>query len=185
VTDVALPAPAPGVGESLELVDAFAHRAMAIAASAAAPNTRRAYATAYRAFAGFLQAGYGEASLRTSRSRRSPPGATTCTPRKSLPAGFQADAKCCASAWGATWLRRVAARARRCCGGPASLAPGRGLDLDAHVAFDAVSCEALAEMLRGLVGRRRALLSRRRRRPGIPSRARRSPHPKQWRTSTT
>jgi hypothetical protein len=31
-----------------ELVDAFEQRAMAIAASAAAPNTRRAYATAYR-----------------------------------------------------------------------------------------------------------------------------------------
>jgi integrase/recombinase XerD len=38
---------------------------MAIAASAAAPNTRRAYATAYRAFAHFLHAHYGEASIET------------------------------------------------------------------------------------------------------------------------
>ena len=34
-------------------------------ASAAAPNTRRAYATAYRAFAGFLHARHGEASVQT------------------------------------------------------------------------------------------------------------------------
>lgn len=38
---------------------------MAIAASAAAPNTRRAYVTAYRAFADFLRARYGEASIET------------------------------------------------------------------------------------------------------------------------
>jgi site-specific recombinase XerD len=38
---------------------------MAIAACAATPNTRRAYATAYRAFAGFLRARYGEASIQT------------------------------------------------------------------------------------------------------------------------
>jgi integrase/recombinase XerD len=51
------------VGGGGELVDAFEQRAMAIAASAASPNTRRAYATAYRAFAGFLRAHYGEASV--------------------------------------------------------------------------------------------------------------------------
>jgi len=49
----------------LELVDAFDERALAIAASAAAPNTRRAYATSYRAFAAFLRARYGAASLQT------------------------------------------------------------------------------------------------------------------------
>jgi site-specific recombinase XerD len=48
-----------------ELVDAFDERALAIAAMAASPNTRRAYATAYRAFAGFLRARYGEASKDT------------------------------------------------------------------------------------------------------------------------
>ncbi|MEA2492769.1 MAG: Phage integrase, N-terminal SAM-like domain, partial [Thermoleophilaceae bacterium] len=53
------------VGGGVELVDAFDQRAMAIAASAAAPNTRRAYATAYRAFAGFLRIHYGKASLET------------------------------------------------------------------------------------------------------------------------
>ena len=53
------------VGGGGELVDAFEQRAMAIAASAAAPNTRRAYATAYRAFAVFLRAHYGEASIET------------------------------------------------------------------------------------------------------------------------
>jgi site-specific recombinase XerD len=37
---------------------------LAIAASAAAPNTRRAYATASRAFAAFLHEHYGEASMR-------------------------------------------------------------------------------------------------------------------------
>jgi integrase/recombinase XerD len=62
VTELALPARVGGGGE---LVDAFDQRAMAIAASAAAPNTRRAYATAYRAFAGFLRARYGEASVET------------------------------------------------------------------------------------------------------------------------
>jgi integrase/recombinase XerD len=53
------------VGGGGHLVDAFQERAMAIAASAAAPNTRRAYATAYRAFAGFLRAHYGDASVET------------------------------------------------------------------------------------------------------------------------
>jgi integrase/recombinase XerD len=62
VTGLALP---ERVGAGGELVDAFDQRAMAIAASAAAPNTRRAYATAYRAFAGFLRVRYGEASLQT------------------------------------------------------------------------------------------------------------------------
>ena len=47
------------------LVDAFDERALAIAGMAASPNTRRAYATAYRAFAGFLRARYGEASKET------------------------------------------------------------------------------------------------------------------------
>ena len=62
MTDVVLQT--RGVGE-LELVDAFEQRALAIAGSAAAPNTRRSYATAYRAFAAFLHARYGEASLAT------------------------------------------------------------------------------------------------------------------------
>jgi hypothetical protein len=53
------------VGSRGDLVDAFEQRALAIAASAAAPNSRRAYATAYRAFAGFLRARYGEASIET------------------------------------------------------------------------------------------------------------------------
>jgi integrase/recombinase XerD len=53
------------VGGGGELVDAFEQRAMAIAASAAAPNTRRAYAAAYRVFAGFLRAHYGEACVET------------------------------------------------------------------------------------------------------------------------
>ncbi|MEA2192539.1 MAG: integrase/recombinase XerD [Solirubrobacteraceae bacterium] len=52
-------------GESLELVDDFDEQALAIATMAAAPNTRRAYATAYRAFAAFLRARYGEASRET------------------------------------------------------------------------------------------------------------------------
>jgi hypothetical protein len=52
VSDVALRAGVGG-GAELELVDAFVERAVAIATSAAAPNTRRAYATAYRAFALF------------------------------------------------------------------------------------------------------------------------------------
>jgi integrase/recombinase XerD len=60
--EFALPPRAGGGGE---LVDAFEQRAMAIAASAAAPNTRRAYATAYRTFADFLRARYGEASVET------------------------------------------------------------------------------------------------------------------------
>jgi integrase/recombinase XerD len=62
VTEIALPVRVGGGGE---LVDAFEQRAMAIAASAAAPNTRRAYATAYRAFAQFLHAHYGQASVET------------------------------------------------------------------------------------------------------------------------
>ena len=52
-------------GAEAELVDGFQERALAIAASAAAPNTRRAYATAYRAFAAFLHAQHGEASIET------------------------------------------------------------------------------------------------------------------------
>ncbi len=48
-----------------ELVEAFDARAIAIAAMAASANTRRAYASAYRAFAGFLRAHYGEASRDT------------------------------------------------------------------------------------------------------------------------
>ena len=53
------------VGGGGELVDAFEQQLVAIASSAAAPNTRRAYAIAYRAFAGFLRAHYGEASVQT------------------------------------------------------------------------------------------------------------------------
>jgi integrase/recombinase XerD len=49
----------------VEFVDAFEERALAIAASAAAANTRRSYATAYRAFAAFLRARYGNASVET------------------------------------------------------------------------------------------------------------------------
>ena len=64
MTDVAVRDRAGGGGE-LELVDAFTEQALAIAASAAAPNTRRAYATAYRAFAAFLRERYGQASLQT------------------------------------------------------------------------------------------------------------------------
>jgi len=64
VSDVALRAGARHGGE-VELVDVFAQRALAIAGSAAAPNTRRAYATAYRAFAAFLRDRYGEASTAT------------------------------------------------------------------------------------------------------------------------
>jgi integrase/recombinase XerD len=64
VTDVALRERLQNGGEA-ELVDGFQDRALAIAASAAAPNTRRAYATAYRAFAAFLHARYGEASIET------------------------------------------------------------------------------------------------------------------------
>jgi integrase len=45
-----------------QLVDAFDAQALAIAATAAAPNTRRAYATAYCAFGVVLRACYGEAS---------------------------------------------------------------------------------------------------------------------------
>jgi site-specific recombinase XerD len=50
-------------GGEFELVDAFEARALEIAASAAAPNTRRAYATAYRLFAAFLRDRYGEACV--------------------------------------------------------------------------------------------------------------------------
>jgi hypothetical protein len=53
------------VGGGGELIDAFEARTLAIAASAAAPNTRRAYATSYRAFAAFLRARYGEACVET------------------------------------------------------------------------------------------------------------------------
>ena len=52
-------------GGGLKLVDAFEERALVIAASAAAPNTRRSYATAYRAFSVFLRARYGTASVET------------------------------------------------------------------------------------------------------------------------
>ena len=64
MTDVALRERLLDGGEA-ELVDAFQERALAIAASAAAPNTRRAYATAYRAFAAFLHARHGAASIET------------------------------------------------------------------------------------------------------------------------
>ena len=64
MTDLALRNRAGSEGE-LELVDAFTERALAIAGSAAAPNTRRAYATAYRGFAAFLHDRYGEASVQT------------------------------------------------------------------------------------------------------------------------
>jgi integrase/recombinase XerD len=47
------------------LVDAFDEQALAIAGMAASPNTRRAYATAYRSFADFLRVRYGEASKDT------------------------------------------------------------------------------------------------------------------------
>jgi integrase/recombinase XerD len=52
-------------GGVLQLVDPFDAQAVAIAAMAAAPNTRRAYATAYRMFAAFLRERYGEASRET------------------------------------------------------------------------------------------------------------------------
>ena len=51
--------------EVVELVDDFDEQALAIAASCAAPNTRRAYATSYRAFASFLRDRYGTASRDT------------------------------------------------------------------------------------------------------------------------
>jgi len=56
---------APARREVAELVDDFDEQALAIASSCAAPNTRRAYATAYRAFAGFLRDRYGVASKET------------------------------------------------------------------------------------------------------------------------
>ena len=49
----------------IELVDAFDEQALAIASSCAAPNTGRAYTTAYRAFAAFLRNSYGTASRET------------------------------------------------------------------------------------------------------------------------
>lgn len=61
---VAVPARAGGEGE-LDLVDAFEEQALAIASSAAAANTRRAYATAYRAFVRYLHDVYGTASVQT------------------------------------------------------------------------------------------------------------------------
>jgi len=64
VTELELPARAGSRGGA-ELVEVFEERALAIAASAAAPNTRRAYATSYRAFAVYLRSRYGEASLQT------------------------------------------------------------------------------------------------------------------------
>jgi site-specific recombinase XerD len=48
-----------------EPVDDLEARALDIAAAAVAPNTRRAYATAYRAFVAFLRDRYGEASAQT------------------------------------------------------------------------------------------------------------------------
>lgn len=54
-----------GDGGDLALVDAFTDRALAIAASAATPDTRPAYTTAYRAFAAFLYDRYGDASIKT------------------------------------------------------------------------------------------------------------------------
>ncbi len=62
MTELALRGSAKGGGE---LLDDFEARALAIAASAAAPNTRRAYATAYRAFGAFLRTRCGEASVET------------------------------------------------------------------------------------------------------------------------
>ena len=62
MTTVALREPKDGGGV---LVDAFDEQALAIAGMAASPNTRRAYATAYRAYADFLRARYGEASKDT------------------------------------------------------------------------------------------------------------------------
>ena len=59
---LALRAPEPGGGV---LIDTFDEQALAIAGMAASPNTRRAYATAYRAYAEFLRARYGEASRDT------------------------------------------------------------------------------------------------------------------------
>jgi site-specific recombinase XerD len=47
------------------LLDDFDERALAVAGMAASPNTRRAYATAYRGSAGFLRARYSEASKDT------------------------------------------------------------------------------------------------------------------------
>jgi len=61
-TELALSERTGGGGE---LVDAFDQQVLAIAAAAAAANTRRAYATAYRAFAAFLHSRYGEASVQT------------------------------------------------------------------------------------------------------------------------
>lgn len=48
-----------------ELVDTFEEQALAVASSAPAANTRRAYATAYQAFAGYLRDRYGTASVHT------------------------------------------------------------------------------------------------------------------------
>jgi integrase len=62
VSQLALREPAQSGGEPVDDLEA---RALAIAAAAAAPNTRRAYATAYRAFTAFLRAHYGEASAQT------------------------------------------------------------------------------------------------------------------------
>jgi integrase/recombinase XerD len=62
VSDLALRERVQGGGE---LIDDLEARALDIAAAAAAPNTRRAYATAYRAFTRFLRTRYGEASTQT------------------------------------------------------------------------------------------------------------------------
>ena len=64
MSDVALRDRAGGGGE-LELVDAFTERALAIAASAAAPNTRRAYALPTALSPRFLHERYGEATAQT------------------------------------------------------------------------------------------------------------------------
>jgi integrase/recombinase XerD len=61
IRELALPERTVGGGG--KLLDAFEQQVLTIAASAAAPNTRRAYATAYHVFAGFLRTHYGEASV--------------------------------------------------------------------------------------------------------------------------
>ena len=67
-----------GVGRGGEL-DAFEAQALAVAASAAAPNTRRSYAASYRAFAAFLRAHCGEASIDTFTVAAVAACATSCT----------------------------------------------------------------------------------------------------------
>jgi integrase/recombinase XerD len=62
VSQLALREPVQDGGEPVDDLEA---RALDIAAAAAAPNTRRAYASAYRAFTRFLRERYGEASAQT------------------------------------------------------------------------------------------------------------------------